>query len=58
MLTLVIESEAQKERIEKALTGFLPFDMGEIEINDREDGQYEIYLGEESENDVVAYLED
>ncbi len=58
MLTLVIHSEDMAERVKKSLKGFELFDNGEIKINDREDGTFEIYLGKESLDDVVADIED
>ena len=58
MLTLVMHSKDMAERVKKSLVGFEPFDNGEIEINDREDGTFELYLGTESLDDVVADIED
>ena len=59
MLTLVIESEYLAKRVEKALEGFEPFDNGEITINKRDDDEtYELCLGEESLDDVVAILDE
>ena len=53
MLTLIIHSKDCMERVVKSLEGFNSY-----ELNDREDGTYEIYLGVENQNDVVADLED
>lgn len=58
MLTLVMHSKELADRVEKSLVGFEPFDSGEIEINDREDGTFELYLGQEGFDDVVADIED
>lgn len=58
MLTLVIHSQELADRIEKALVGFEPYDNGDVGINDREDGTFEIYLGEESLDDVVVDVEE
>ena len=58
MLTLVIHSEELADRIEKALEGFGPYDNGDIGLNPRDDGTFELCLGEESIDDVVADIEE
>lgn len=58
MLTLVIHDENLAKRIEKSLAGYEPFEDGSIYLNDREDGTYELYIGEESQDDVVVDVEE
>ena len=59
MLTLTIETPEAAERIAKALEGYEPYDSGELTIYQRDDdGTFEICMGEEGPNDVVAVLEE
>lgn len=58
MLTLVIHDQQLADRIDKALEGYEPYDNGQMYINDREDGTFELYIGYESINDVVADIEE